>query len=93
MSPSPTYEVTKRRSLRMFFTSVIDNCWSGGLGLATVRWAPWAHGTTQAVYLALSSPRPCPRSAPTQREWLAAVPVSRWISNFVVSNLKQQGSG
>lgn len=31
---------TSKLSYRKLFTNVLDNCWSGGLGLATVRWAP-----------------------------------------------------
>ena len=31
---------TKRLNCQKFLTCVLDNCWSGGLGLATVRWAP-----------------------------------------------------
>lgn len=31
---------TRRLNCREFLTTVLDNCWSGGLGLATVRWAP-----------------------------------------------------
>ncbi len=31
---------TSKLSYRKLFTNVLDNCWSGGLGLATMRWAP-----------------------------------------------------